>query len=239
MAHKYVKEDETFNTSRNGVVPKPTASDISNNKVLRADGSWVAQSGGGGGGSSTLVGLDDVDVNNLSDKDILSYNASSQKFKNVAFEMSTLKDVDLSNLSDGQLLKYDAQNQKWTNFTMPDIDVERVGLYTEYPTLTSGRLNAIKTVSSLSKGIYIMSLQDYYERNSNRSYFNASGINVAFLANGGTGYTDVVYDNSGYSTFVHSFFVKATQDNASVTFNLWGNGYSPKNVVISVYKLKL
>jgi len=48
MGHKYVKEDETFNTSRNGTVPKPTQADVTANKVLRADGSWVAQSGGGG-----------------------------------------------------------------------------------------------------------------------------------------------------------------------------------------------
>lgn len=48
MAHAYVKENETFNTVRNGVVPKPTQDEISANKVLRADGSWVEQSGGGG-----------------------------------------------------------------------------------------------------------------------------------------------------------------------------------------------
>lgn len=48
MGHRYVKEEDTFSTSANGTVPKPTAGDISNNKVLRADGSWVQQSGGGG-----------------------------------------------------------------------------------------------------------------------------------------------------------------------------------------------
>jgi len=47
MGHKYVKEEETFNTSRNGTVPKPTAQDISNGKVLKADGTW----GEGGGGA--------------------------------------------------------------------------------------------------------------------------------------------------------------------------------------------
>lgn len=46
MGHKYVKEDDTFNTSQNGVVPKPTAQDISNNKFLRADGSWASGAGG-------------------------------------------------------------------------------------------------------------------------------------------------------------------------------------------------
>lgn len=55
MGHLYVKEDEIFNTSRNGTVPKPTAQDVANNKVLCATGSWVAQSGGGGGGSGIGV----------------------------------------------------------------------------------------------------------------------------------------------------------------------------------------
>ena len=46
MGHKYIKEDDMFNTSQNGVVPKPTAQDISNNKFLRADGSWASGAGG-------------------------------------------------------------------------------------------------------------------------------------------------------------------------------------------------
>mgnify|MGYP007038180465 CR=1 FL=1 len=49
-----VGKTETFNTSRNGVVPKPTQADITNEKVLRADGVWVEQSGGGGGGGGHI-----------------------------------------------------------------------------------------------------------------------------------------------------------------------------------------
>ena len=59
MGHEYIKEQDTFNTSRNGAVPKPSAADVSGNKVLQADGTWVAQSGGGGGTS---------DYNDLSNK---------------------------------------------------------------------------------------------------------------------------------------------------------------------------
>ena len=55
MGHEYVKAFETFNTARNGTVPKPTPADVANNKVLRADGAWVAQSGGGGGSSILLT----------------------------------------------------------------------------------------------------------------------------------------------------------------------------------------
>lgn len=46
MGHKYVKEDEIFNTSRNGTVPKPTGQDVTDNKFLRADGSWASGAGG-------------------------------------------------------------------------------------------------------------------------------------------------------------------------------------------------
>lgn len=49
MSHKYVKEEDTFSTLQNGTVPKPTVQEVSDNKVLRADGTWVVQSGGGGG----------------------------------------------------------------------------------------------------------------------------------------------------------------------------------------------
>lgn len=49
MGHKYVKEDETFNTTQNGVVPKPTAQEVTDNKFLRADGTWKNPPGGGGG----------------------------------------------------------------------------------------------------------------------------------------------------------------------------------------------
>ena len=46
MGSKYVKEEDTFNTSANGTVPKPSASDVENNKFLRADGTWASGAGG-------------------------------------------------------------------------------------------------------------------------------------------------------------------------------------------------
>lgn len=80
MGHKYIKEDDTFSTSRNGTVPKPTQQDVSDDKVLHADGSWGT--GGGSGGSSTLDGLDDVDISSLSDGQGLFYDSTEQKWKN-------------------------------------------------------------------------------------------------------------------------------------------------------------
>lgn len=55
MGHKYVKEDETFNISQNGVVPKPTAQEVTDNKYLRADGTWQIPPGGGGGSTVSIT----------------------------------------------------------------------------------------------------------------------------------------------------------------------------------------
>lgn len=49
MASRYIERQDTFDISNNGLVPKPTAQDIADGKVLGAGGSWVT---GGGGGSS-------------------------------------------------------------------------------------------------------------------------------------------------------------------------------------------
>lgn len=81
MGHKYVKEEDTFSTSANGTVPKPTAQEVSDGKVLSASGSWVANSGGGGG-SSTLAGLTDVSLSNPSNGQVLKYNGTSAKWEN-------------------------------------------------------------------------------------------------------------------------------------------------------------
>lgn len=43
---------------------------------------YLFQNGGGGGGSSTLSGLSDVDLNNLTDAQIIKWNAALQKWVN-------------------------------------------------------------------------------------------------------------------------------------------------------------
>ena len=125
MGHKYVKENETFNTSRNGTVPKPTQADVTNNKILQADGSWVSQSGGGGG-SSTLAGLSDVVLSSPSDSQILQYDDTSSKWINAnppasSSSIETLTDVNLDDLSDGQMLQYDDESSKWINVDPPSV----------------------------------------------------------------------------------------------------------------------
>ena len=45
---------------------------------------WTTQTGGGGGGSSTISGLTDVQLNNLSDGQVLLYSAASNKWVNLS-----------------------------------------------------------------------------------------------------------------------------------------------------------
>jgi len=71
MGHKYVKEEDTFSTSANGTVPKPTAQEASDGKVLGADGTWVLP-----GGSQSLSGLTDTEITTPSSGQVLKYDGS-------------------------------------------------------------------------------------------------------------------------------------------------------------------
>ena len=82
MGHKYVKEEDIFSTSQNGTVPKPSAQEVSDNKYLRADGTWKNPPGGGGGGASEFADLDDVSFSNLQNGQIPKYNSTTQKWEN-------------------------------------------------------------------------------------------------------------------------------------------------------------
>ena len=73
MAHEYIKENDTFNTSKNGTVPKPTQAEVEAGKVLKADGTWGE--GGGGGGSDgvldvTVDGVSVVDEDRVAEIDL-------------------------------------------------------------------------------------------------------------------------------------------------------------------------
>ena len=85
MGHKYVKEEDTFSTSANGTVPKPTAQEVSDHKFLRSDGTWQS-GGGGGGGASELNDLSDVDLENVADGDMLIYSSLLSAFTNKKYK---------------------------------------------------------------------------------------------------------------------------------------------------------
>ena len=57
MGHYYItdKNEDRFSTTKNGTVPKPSASDVLNGYFLAASGLWLPASGGGGGTSYSLT----------------------------------------------------------------------------------------------------------------------------------------------------------------------------------------
>lgn len=70
MGHKYIKTTDVFSTIENGAVPKPTPQEVADDKILRADGTWVTQSGGGGGGATVYNGATDPTPNQGSNGDL-------------------------------------------------------------------------------------------------------------------------------------------------------------------------
>lgn len=73
------------------------------------------------GGASALDELTDVDIESVTDGDIIKYNSTTQKWENSpesgggASALADLSDIDLTSLTDGQIIKYNASTQKWEN----------------------------------------------------------------------------------------------------------------------------
>lgn len=126
MGHLYVKENETFSTSRNGTVPKPTAADVSANKILQADGTWVNNSGGGGG---ALDDLTDVSISSPIAGHTLVYNEDDNEWQNTFLEekmclANVSGDVFIDNPAQGEVLTYDGST--WINAEPPSGGVDEL-----------------------------------------------------------------------------------------------------------------
>lgn len=122
MGHLYVKENETFSTSRNGTVPKPTAADVSANKILQADGTWVDNSGGGG----ALDDLSDVSISSPVAGHSLIYDGeewSNGKLEDLMYLANVTGDVNIEDPEYGQVLTY---NGKWENADPPSGGVDEL-----------------------------------------------------------------------------------------------------------------
>jgi len=80
---------------------------------------------GGGGGSSRLSGLVDVSIDgNLSDGQVLIYNATMDMWTNgeviaTVADIGDIGNVSLTSLQNGQILQYDSTNQVWVNVDAP------------------------------------------------------------------------------------------------------------------------
>ena len=119
-------------------------------------------------------------------------------------------------------------------------DMEQVFQESPTVTLTNNTLNTVKTITVEDEGYYFLSFVDEYQRSSNRSYLVVNGIqNECLIYNFGSHVgTDVLGDPSGYSWFAHTIMFRTFVPNTTVTLGLWGNGYNPSSVRITLYKMK-
>ncbi len=83
-----------------GVVPTNTTY-----WMLNASGSAVAY----------INDIGDVVITNPTNKQVLMYNSTTQKWVNGTLKLNQLNDTQFASLSDGQVLKYNATSQKWEN----------------------------------------------------------------------------------------------------------------------------
>lgn len=71
--------------------------------------------GGGGGGSSTIAALTDVDITTPSEGQVLTYDATAEKWENSTPALSDLSDAAITTPSNGQVLAYNSTTEKWEN----------------------------------------------------------------------------------------------------------------------------
>ena len=98
--------------------------------------------------------------------------------------------------------------------------------------------NLVKTLTLKNKGFYLLSIVDTYNRNSNRSYLNASSNDIIIYNSGERSITDVASDVGGYSTFTHLWFIQTLAPNTSLGLYWWGNGYNINSLSITLYQIR-
>lgn len=122
--------------------------------------------------------------------------------------------------------------------TQQSFGFTKIAKYSLTPSLTQDTGNLIKTIAAntLSTGYYLFSVDETYNRSGNRSWFRITGDSgkIIFIDVDSNEYTDVRYEASGYSRFVRSIPVNIIDPNTEIKFYLWGNGYSPNNVTITI-----
>ena len=104
-----------------GLGIKGVAVNASNHLIVTYDDDTTEDAGEIKNVSTDFDHIADIDVQNLSDGQILKYNATSGKWENasagsVDTNLSDLNDVDMSNIQDGQMIAWDATAEKWVNF---------------------------------------------------------------------------------------------------------------------------
>ena len=111
-----------------GLGVKGVTINASNHLIVTFDDDTTEDAGEIKGIHTSFSDITDIAVSELVDGQILQYDATSGKWKNVSpgsvdTDLGDLNDVDLTNIQDGQMIAWDAQNSKWVNVT-PSADIE-------------------------------------------------------------------------------------------------------------------
>lgn len=114
-----------------GLGVKGVTINASNHLIVTFDDDTTEDAGEIKGIHTSFSDITDIAVSELADGQILKYDATSGKWKNVSpgsvdTDLGDLNDVDLTNVQDGQMIAWDAQNSKWVNVT-PSADIESLG----------------------------------------------------------------------------------------------------------------
>ena len=90
--------------------------------------------------SGQLSNSSDVEIVNLSDGQIIIWDATNNKWKNTDryFEINNLTDVNLNSLANGQILKYDETSGEWINTDYAINDLSNVNI--NLSTLADGQI---------------------------------------------------------------------------------------------------
>lgn len=142
--------------------------------------------GSGTGGASSMSDLEDVNLDHLTDGQILVYNSSTHKWENGdqsadIESLGDIADVDLTSLADGQIIVWDATAQKWKNAdavnptqfsTMPVAAdyPEKIVQYTGADTANYKRGYNYRSTPSVESGSVVYSWVQTDTQPSNRDY---------------------------------------------------------------------
>ena len=131
-------------------------------------------------GARKVSELNDIELNNLANNEILQYNATNEKWENVAVSsgattIDNLTDTNITSIQNQQYLRYNSTTSKWENFTLTitDNNTDNLNDLTDTNLSSIGNGEILKYNSTNSKW-----------ENNNLSINEIQDVNITSLANG-------------------------------------------------------
>lgn len=118
----------------------------------------------------------------------------------------------------------------------------KIAEYTLTPSLVRNTYNVILSLPSgtLSEGFYFIGFTDRYYRDGDTQTncgMNGESGKVVFPASGSNTFNNYRYDRWGWGSFTQSIIMQVIDSSSVINFTLYGYGYNPTNVVITIYKI--